>query len=103
MRLLPGVPALLGQRGVRGVMQPGMPFGRDLAGLGHAGIGDPAPAMQAGPLPLVFVINIAVAITADKAAAEPRMDTGADVHVPDIACPRPWSMPCLQTRLSTGY
>ena len=80
MRFLPGPPARIRQRRIRGVMQPGMPFRRHLAGLGHAGIGHPAATRQPGPQALILVIDIAVAVAADKAAAQPCMDAGADVH-----------------------
>src|SRR5579883_22566 len=83
MRLFPlaRLVAVLGRRGVDGVMQPAMPGRRDAAGLGQAVIDDPAPLEMQGRIDLAAaspVIAIALLVLADQFAEPVGPELGAE-------------------------
>src|SRR5947209_17399096 len=67
-------------RHVDHVVQPGMPLGRHLRGLGLAVIEHPAPDLLGVARTLLLEIAVAEGVLADRGAAPPREQPGSERH-----------------------
>lgn len=104
MWLLPRAPRRSGQRRVRRMMKPGVPFGRNLGGLRRADIHHPSPRPKPGARPALFVIDVAVGVAADTAASEASEQPGANVHRPAYTNTAPIGPPAPRySRISTAF
>src|SRR5580698_10362036 len=83
MRLLPGVARGLGQRRIRGVVQPGVPLGRNFGGLGLPLVDHPTPGAQGLRAdPLILIIHVARRIRANATTIQAGEKPGTESHGP---------------------